>query len=114
MANSNDNLRASNLLRLDAQDNVAVATAPCDVGQELPFGDSTLPPKAVRLLNRIAVGHKVAIRDIAAGEKVIKSGYPIGSATCLIRAGEHVHTHNLQSDYIPTFTLEADRKFIKD
>ena len=51
----------------------------------------------------IPLGHKVAARDIAAGEKIIKYGAPIGSATRAIASGEHVHTHNVQSDYIPTF-----------
>jgi hypothetical protein len=48
----------------------------------------------------------VAARDIAAGEKIIKYGVPIGSATRDIGAGEHVHTHNVQSDYIPTYLRE--------
>lgn len=43
----------------------------------------------------LADGHKYAIRDIAAGENVIKYGNPIGHATKNIRKGEHVHTHNL-------------------
>lgn len=44
-------------------------------------------------------GHdKIALCDIAAGEKVIKYGFPIGVATRNIRAGEWVHTHNLASD----------------
>lgn len=51
----------------------------------------------------VPLGHKVAARDIAAGEKIIKYGAPIGSAVRAIASGEHVHTHNVQSDYIPTF-----------
>lgn len=51
----------------------------------------------------VPLGHKVAARDIAAREKIIKYGAPIGSAKCAIAAGEHAHTHNVQSDYIPTF-----------
>ena len=44
-------------------------------------------------------GHdKTALCDIAAGEKVIKYGFPIGVAAQNIRAGEWVHTHNLVSD----------------
>ena len=44
-------------------------------------------------------GHdKIALSDIAAGEKVIKYGFPIGVAAQNIRAGEWVHTHNLVSD----------------
>lgn len=51
----------------------------------------------------VPLGHKVAARDIAPGEKIVKYGAPIGSATEAIDAGEHVHTHNMQSDYLPTF-----------
>lgn len=43
-------------------------------------------------------GHKYAIRDIKNGESVIKYGFPIGHATCDIKAGEHVHTHNLKTN----------------
>ena len=43
-------------------------------------------------------GHKYALRDIAAGENVIKYGMPIGHATCAIRAGEHVHVHNVATN----------------
>jgi altronate hydrolase len=40
-------------------------------------------------------GHKIAVRDIEAGAEVHKYGQVIGRATAPIRAGEHVHTHNL-------------------
>ena len=43
-------------------------------------------------------GHKYALRDIAAGENVIKYGMPIGHATCAIRKGEHVHVHNVATN----------------
>ena len=43
-------------------------------------------------------GHKYALRDIKAGENIIKYGNPIGHATCDIRAGEHVHTHNVKTN----------------
>ena len=43
-------------------------------------------------------GHKYALRDIAAGENVIKYGMPIGHATCPIRKGEHVHVHNVATN----------------
>jgi len=45
----------------------------------------------------IALCHKFALRDIAAGEPIIKYGESIGRATRAIRAGEHVHVHNLVS-----------------
>lgn len=42
-------------------------------------------------------GHKYALRDIKAGEPVIKYGNPIGIATADIKKGEHVHTHNVKT-----------------
>ena len=47
------------------------------------------------------IGNKLAAAPIAAGERVIKVGVPIGTATRAIESGEHVHSHNLRSDYIP-------------
>ena len=43
-------------------------------------------------------GHKYALRDIKAGENVIKYGQPIGHATEDIQKGDHVHTHNLKTN----------------
>lgn len=43
-------------------------------------------------------GHKIALADIKKGENVIKYGYPIGHATEDIKAGEHVHTHNVKTN----------------
>lgn len=43
-------------------------------------------------------GHKIALADIKKGENVIKYGYPIGHATEDIKAGEHVHTHNIKTN----------------
>ena len=56
-------------------------------------------------------GHKYALHDIKAGENIIKYGNPIGHATCDIKKGEHVHTHNVKTNlcgnleytYEPTF-----------
>ena len=43
-------------------------------------------------------GHKTALRDISAGEDIIKYGYPIGRAVVDIKKGEHVHTHNIKTE----------------
>lgn len=42
-------------------------------------------------------GHKIALRDINAGDAVVKYGFPIGFATERIAAGTHVHSHNLRT-----------------
>ena len=59
----------------------------------------------------LGIGHKIAARAITMGEKIVKYGAPIGSATRDIAAGEHVHTHNLQSDYLPTFLHEDQARY---
>ncbi len=86
------------LLRLHAEDNVLTVIRTLEPGNELLVEDARVPVAA-----RLPLGHKVAARAISPGEKIVKYGAPIGSAKCAIAAGEHVHTHNLQSDYIPTF-----------
>ena len=35
-----------------------------------------------------------------------------GFAKQAIAPGQHVHTHNLESDYLPTYTLESGRTFV--
>lgn len=45
----------------------------------------------------IPFGNKFALRDIAAGEKIIKYGVPIAVAAKDILQGTYVHTHNAKS-----------------
>ena len=54
----------------------------------------------------LADGHKYALRDIRAGEEIIKYGYPIGTATADIARGKWVHTHNLRTGLGKTETYE--------
>ncbi len=51
----------------------------------------------VTTLEKIPAGHKIAIKDIAAGEPVIKYGSRIGIASEAIAKGSRVHTHNLKT-----------------
>jgi len=55
-------------------------------------------------------GHKYALCDIKEGENVIKYGFPIGHATSDIKAGEHVHSHNLKTNLndISDYTYNYD------
>ena len=52
----------------------------------------------------IPLGHKVALRAIARGERVIEYGEVIGEAQADIAVGQHVHVHNLRSVRWPTST----------
>jgi len=49
------------------------------------------------LRQAVSFGHKVALRAIAEGERVMKYGSPIGAASAAIEGGDHVHVHNLRS-----------------
>ena len=62
-------------------------------------------------LEGIPVGFKIARREIFAGEKIIKWGAPIGSATCDIEAGKLVHLDNMKSDYLTTYTFEGEHRY---
>jgi len=57
-------------------------------------------PREIQLLEKIALGHKVALRDITVGEAVIKFGVRIGHASQPIQRGAWVHLHNLASDLV--------------
>jgi (2R)-sulfolactate sulfo-lyase subunit alpha len=50
----------------------------------------------VSAVDDVPLGHKLALRDIAAGEEVVEYGVAIGIATRDIAAGQHVHVHNLK------------------
>ena len=86
------------LLLLHPDDDVAAATVRLTSGTVVQVGGESL---IVR--HDVPIGHKVAVRDLAAGSTVHKYGASIGSASRPIRAGDWVHVHNLQSDYLPTF-----------
>ena len=94
------------LLRLAATDPIAVATTDLAAGTRV-----VIDGIALTLRDAAPLGHKVAVRRIEAGERVLKYRVPIGTATAAIEPGEVVHTHNLRSDYIATYTLEAGHRF---
>jgi (2R)-sulfolactate sulfo-lyase subunit alpha len=50
------------------------------------------------VVDPVPLGHKVALRPLTSGEQVIKYGIAIGRATRDIRAGEHVHVHNVKGE----------------
>ena len=64
------------------------------------------------LAQDVALGHKIARRPLVAGEKVIKYGAVIGSLQATVAAGDTIHTHNLISDYTPTYTLDEGQTFV--
>ena len=77
-----------NTLRLHPQDDVLVARAALSEGTRVDGG-------LITLLQDVPAGHKIAAHDFASGEPVRRYGQVIGFASKAIRAGEHVHVHNL-------------------
>ncbi|MHB1296653.1 MAG: UxaA family hydrolase [Anaerolineae bacterium] len=85
----------TNVLKIGAGDNVAVALSDLSEGTALETSNGPI----VGVVTRAAIpfGHKVALAAIARGESVIKYGASIGLATEDIAPGQHVHVHNLRS-----------------
>jgi len=77
-------------IHLHPADNIAVARVPIMTGAGLRVDGVN-----VVALEPVPAGHKIALRDIRAGEMVVRYGQSIGRATVEIAAGRHVHTHNL-------------------
>ena len=75
-------------IRLHPDDDVVIARA------EIPTGTLVTREK-VHTLVTIPAGHKLAVRDVAQGEPLRRYNQIIGFATRPIKAGEHVHVHNL-------------------
>lgn len=57
-------------------------------------GDQTV---SIKVLNDIPIGHKVALKDMAVGDTVIKYGIDIGKVVAPIKKGEHLHVHNVKT-----------------
>jgi hypothetical protein len=90
------------LLLLHPDDNILVARRDIAAGERVDLdGETLVIPAAVEL------GHKLARRALPAETRVLKYGAPIGSLKAAVNRGEHVHLHNLRSDYIPSTTRDG-------
>lgn len=104
----------SPFIRLDPSDNVLVARAPVAAGTAVESEDLVT-------LMEVPAGHKVAARDIAKGEAILKYNTVIGYAAQDTPKGTWMHSHNIRfddvakdyafsRDYRPTqFVPEAER-----
>ena len=83
----------------DAHDSVAVVVVE-DVKAGMPLQGWIMDEDkmtAVTARQDIPMGHKVALRDMAVGDTVIKYGIDMGKVTKPIAAGEHAHVHNIKT-----------------
>jgi len=81
--------------QIQTEDNVATLMDDALAGSVEIIGANK---STVTTSEKIARGHKIALKDIAANEAVIKFGVRIGHATQAIPRGAWVHLHNLASD----------------
>jgi altronate dehydratase len=88
--------RRSKAILINEKDNVATALEPLEAGTTVTL-EIAGRIERVRISSAIPAGHKVALRQIDAGEDVLKYGEPIGQAVGRITLGEHVHVHNVAS-----------------
>ena len=97
--------KIAQVILLHPDDNIVVCVAHIYAGDEIQIDG-----QAVSAQKDIEVGHKLARRALALGEKIYRYGAPIGSMTQAAQIGEHVHMHNMQSDYIPSHTRTRQNK----
>lgn len=88
------------LLLLSPGDSVFVLRDQIDIGETI-----WVEGVAVAFPTRLGLGHKIARVAVPQGDQVIKYGASIGRASRDIAQGDHVHLHNLTSDYTPTHAL---------
>jgi hypothetical protein len=96
----------SKLMKINPADNIYIVRIPLQENDRVEIEGNVYIVK-----KSLSFGHKVAGVSLNPGDKIIKFGVPIGSATKHIDIGEHIHLHNMKSDYLPTYTLSDE--FVK-
>ena len=96
------------LILLSPEDNCLIAAA------RLPAGETLMIEGApVTLATTVELAHKIARRALSKDDKVLRYGAIIGHVNVDVACGEHLHTHNLDSDYIPTYTHDAGHAYVQ-
>jgi hypothetical protein len=91
----------SKAIIISDSDNVATMLAENPVGTMIELIDKQggkLP--AIKALEIIPNGNKIALRDLEPGEHMIKYGEACGLVYARIAKGELVHVHNVKSERI--------------
>jgi (2R)-sulfolactate sulfo-lyase subunit alpha len=83
----------------DKADNVGVVVVEdVKAGQRLSGwvmeDDGTI---AVKALDHVPLGHKIALKELKPGDTIFKYGHDIGKVVAAIGKGRHVHVHNIKT-----------------
>lgn len=101
--------------QVSLQDNVATALGDIPVGDVAITGDAGAEGKTVKALEAIPYGHKIALRDIAPGETIVKYGVKIAVAAKAIPQGAWVHLHNAKSEYdLTSAKMDLETMILED
>src|SRR5256885_1156632 len=92
LADTQTERQGLDVIQVHAEDNVGIALRALESGRRVEVAGRRLT-----IDEAIEQGHKFALTGIRAGEIVRKYGWAIGAATAPIGAGEHVHTHNVET-----------------
>ena len=80
---------------IDPKDSVVTLGGAVQPGDTVVYTDGGVR-KQVTAKDEIPIYHKMAIRAVPKGGRVIKYGELIGIASSDIVPGQHVHTHNVE------------------
>lgn len=85
-------------LKVHDGDNVATIFAEgVRDGSRVEVRDKAGRTEVLTVYGNVPYGHKIALLDIDAGDRIVKYGEEIGVASRAICKGEYVHVHNLDS-----------------
>lgn len=114
MIPASDKKASGPVIRLHPGDNVVVARTNVAIG-------TPVPGEGFTSRSQVPAGHKIAARNIAAGEPILKYSVCVGFAATDIPAGTYVHSHNTEfrefdrdyaygRDYTPTKVLPPEQQ----
>ena len=95
----------TSVLKINPADNVVVAIQPQPAGAVI-----TVDGKQITVLEDVPAGHKIAIKDLAEGENVIKYGFPIGHAKEAKKAGSWMNENNIKTNLAGLLSYEYHPK----
>ena len=86
-------MEQATFLKINPADSVVVCLAPKKKGDIIEIDG-----KQIIINQDTPAGHKVLIKDVKAGENIIKYGYPIGHARQDLKTGDWVNENNLKTN----------------
>ena len=96
------------ILKINPADNVVVAIQAQHKGSQIEVDG-----QCITLQEDVPAGHKIAIRDLAKGENVIKYGFPIGHAIEDKKAGSWMNEHNIHTNLAGLLSYEYHPKNVE-